>query len=94
MNEYINKEKTIDALKAYFSDEKRTETEYGAYWHHVHVIDCIDSMKSEDVVPWEVLERYADWFCALVPYPEFIREAKAFYKSTINAMEGGNISDG
>lgn len=35
-----------------------------------------------DAVPWEFLERYADWFCASVSFPEFIREAKAFYRST------------
>ena len=35
----------------------------------------------EDAVQWEQLERYADWFCADVSYPEFVREAKAFIKS-------------
>lgn len=44
-----------------------------------------------DVVPWSFLERYADWFCALVQYPEFIREAKQFYLDSIGAMEGGGI---
>lgn len=32
-----------------------------------------------DAVPWEFLERYAEWFCATVSFPEFIREAKQFY---------------
>ncbi len=46
----------------------------------------------EDAVPWEQLERYAEWFCAQVSYPEFIREAKAFCESTIAGMKGGNIA--
>jgi len=46
-----------------------------------------------DAVPWEFLERYADWFCAQVSYPEFIREAKQFYESTTRAMEGGTIGE-
>ena len=46
---------------------------------------------NEDLL-WERLERYADWFCAQVSYPEFVREAKAFCKSTQAAMAGGNIS--
>ena len=44
-----------------------------------------------DVVPWEWLERYADYFCAEVSMPEFIREAKMFYESTNKAMQGGVI---
>lgn len=44
-----------------------------------------------DAVPWEFLERYADWFCASVSFPEFIREAKEFYKSTVAASDGGNL---
>ena len=32
-----------------------------------------------EAVPWEKLERYAEFFCADVPYPEFVREAKLFY---------------
>lgn len=44
-----------------------------------------------DAIPCEVLERYADWFCAGVPYPEFVREARQFYESTYRAMDGGVI---
>lgn len=51
MTEYIEKQEAINALKEYFSDEERTETEYGAYWHHVHVIKCIEEMRAEDVKP-------------------------------------------
>lgn len=39
----------------------------------------INALPTLDVVPWEFLERYADHFCAMVPYPEFIREAKLMY---------------
>ena len=53
----------------------------------------IEEAPAEDVVSWEFLERYADYFCAIVSMPEFIREAKAFYASTKNAMEGGHIGE-
>ena len=46
----------------------------------------------EDAVPWERLEKYAEWFCAQVSYPEFVREAKVFCESTISAMKGGNLA--
>lgn len=49
-------------------------------------------LPTADVVPWEFLERYADYFCAAVSMPEFVREAKAFYKDTCRAMDGG-VSD-
>lgn len=55
------------------------------------IADMVDDQPSADVVPWELLERYADWFCALVSYPEFIREAKAFYISTQEAMKESSI---
>lgn len=51
----------------------------------------IEEIPAVDAVPWKFLERYADWFCAAVSMPEFIREAKAFYKSTNEAMKGGHI---
>ena len=44
-----------------------------------------------DVVPWSFLERYADWFCAMGSFPEFIFEAKRFYLDSIRAMDGGVI---
>lgn len=37
----ISRQGAIDSLKTYFSDENMTETEYGAYWHHKHVIDVL-----------------------------------------------------
>ena len=51
----------------------------------------IEAISAVDAVPWEFLERYADWFCAAVSAPEFVREAKSFYKSTCAAMNGGVI---
>lgn len=39
----------------------------------------IANAQTIDAVPWEFLERYAEWFCATVSFPEFIREAKQFY---------------
>lgn len=62
----------------------------------VTFMECSMRLKKQptvDAVPWEFLERYADWFCASVSFPEFIREAKAFYRSTA-AMDGFTISDG
>ncbi len=44
----INREAAINALKEYFSDEFTRETEYGAYWHHQHVIDVIERMPSAE----------------------------------------------
>lgn len=57
----------------------------------VMAVDDLKCLQPADVVPWSFLERYADWFCALVQYPEFIREAKRFYKDSVGAMEGGEI---
>ena len=54
----------------------------------------IDQQPTVDAVPWEFLERYADWFCASVSFPQFIKEAKAFYKSSVAAMDGFIIADG
>lgn len=34
--------------------------------------------KAEAGIPWKKLERYAEFFCADVPYTEFVREAKQF----------------
>ena len=58
---------------------------------HESYREWLEDLPSADVVPWSFLERYADWFCALVPYPEFIREAKQFYMGSVGAMEGGGI---
>ena len=46
MNDLISRDAVINALKEYFSDEITRETEYGAYWHHRHVIDVIEHMPS------------------------------------------------
>lgn len=57
-------------------------------------IHAVERQPTVDAVPWEFLERYADWFCASVSFPEFIKEAKAFYNSSVSAMNGGVIADG
>ena len=58
------------------------------------VIDLLKEQPTVDAVPWEFLERYADWFFAAVSL--FIQEAKAFYKSSDPdaAMYGFTITDG
>ena len=33
-----------------------------------------------EVVPWEFLERYADWFCGSCSHVEFVRMAKLFWE--------------
>ena len=42
----ISREAAIYELKKYFSDDGMKDTEYGAYWHHVHVIEVLKSMPS------------------------------------------------
>ena len=49
------------------------------YGHVVLVCDIIYAPTTE-VVPWAFLERYAEFFCADVPYTEFVREAKLFWE--------------
>ena len=84
--EYISK----DSALACFGD---WIDRYG----HEHTADemveyqKIEELPAADVVPWEWLERYADYFCAGVSMPEFVREAKMFYASTNEAMQGGVI---
>jgi len=51
----------------------------------------IERLPDGDVVQWEFLERYADWFCADVSMPQFVREAKQFYQDSNRAMTGGHI---
>ena len=51
----------------------------------------IDDQPTVDAIPIEFLKRYADWFCAIVSFPEFVREAWQFYLDTYRAMDGGNI---
>ena len=44
----INKYKTIQTLKIYFSDDGDGRTEMDAYWHHNDVIKCIEDMEPEE----------------------------------------------
>jgi hypothetical protein len=80
MDKYIKLQDAIDALGE--EPEIWCETDEEAAMRNQWETDkaAIEAVESEDVVPWSVLERYADWFCAMVSYPEFIREAKMFYK--------------
>ena len=55
------------------------ETEYGII---DKVLAGVSAAPTIDAVPWEFLERYADYFCAEVSMPEFVREAKQFYADT------------
>ena len=60
----ISRQYAIDSLKAYFSDENMTETEYGAYWHHKHVIDVLKKLPLVNPQPktghW--IEKYHEMF--------------------------------
>lgn len=80
MDKYIKLQDAIDALGE--EPEIWCETDEEAAMRNQWEMDkvAIEAVEPEDVVPWSVLERYADWFCAMVSYPEFIREAKMFYK--------------
>ena len=40
----IDADAAIDALKEYFNDEDQKDTEYGAYWHHSHVLKVLESL--------------------------------------------------
>lgn len=62
-----------------------------ACYKKINPIDYLDEVPAADVVPWEWLKRYADYFCAGVSMPEFVREAKMFYEGTNEAMNGGVI---
>ena len=94
MTEYIDRQAAIEALveepENWIDDEFDLGTQDQWRWD----VKAIKEVPSADVVPWSFLERYADWFCALVSYPEFIREAKMFYLDSIRATEGGAIGDG
>ena len=41
----------------------------------------LEGIPAADVIPCDRLRRYAEWFCAAVSYPEFVREAISFCKS-------------
>ena len=81
MSDYIDRHALLDALIR-FGDELDAGK----------LREVISYFPAAEVVPWEKLRRYADYFCAYVSYPEFIREAKMFYDSTKAAMDGGNIT--
>lgn len=93
MSDLIERQAAIDALHTWFADG----FEEDRWWNSTHVLAAIEGVPSaqqerkKDCVPWEFLERYAEWFCAMVSFPEFIREAKAFYDDTYKAESGGNI---
>ena len=80
MDKYIKLQDAIDALggEPEIWCETDEETAMRNQWEMDKV--AIEAVEPEDVVPWLVLERYAEWFCAMVSYPEFIRETKMFYK--------------
>lgn len=78
MDDYISREAAIKAAKCHYP--KANE-----------MIAGIILVPAADVVPWEWLKRYADYFCAGVSMPEFVREAKMFYEGTNEAMKGGVI---
>ena len=40
----VDADAAIDALKEYFNDEDQKDTEYGAYWHHSHVLKVLESL--------------------------------------------------
>jgi len=44
------------------------------------VYRAITEEETVDAVPWNFLERYADFFCAGVSFPQFVKEAKLFYE--------------
>lgn len=81
MKEYIEKDAARDLMERALEDD----------WEIQYANDRLHDIPAADVVPWEWLERYADYFCAGVLMPEFVREAKMFYESTNKAMQGGVI---
>lgn len=93
MAEYIERQAAIEALGEEPENWIDAEFDLGTQDQWRWDVKAIKAVPSADVVPWSVLERYADWFCAIVSYPEFIREAKMFYLDSIRAMEGGGIAE-
>lgn len=81
MTKYIDADK-LKAHYAWWGDNSSERTLFDA---------IIDVQPAADVVPWEWLELYADYFWAGVSMPEFVREAKMFYESSNKAMQGGVI---
>ena len=82
VNDYINRDA---AMNAAFEGADRWDGGCCAA-RDLFLMEEINKVPAADVVPWEFLERYADYFCAVVSMPEFVREAKAFYKDTYRVM--------
>ena len=80
-NRYVSREAILQAIK--------DAPNIGSLTYQVLFETIVESVPDADVVPWSSLERYADWFCASVSYPEFVREAKDFYVGTWG-MRSGN----
>lgn len=86
MSDYIRRSDVKDVLTRRYAESSDWSQKL-LHW----INQDIKAIPAAEVVPWEFLERYADYFCAVVSMPEFIREAKDFYRSTLAAMEGGRI---
>lgn len=75
MSDLISRRAAIDAtwFEPSYTDPLNVLTE---------VRDRLKALPSAHPEPrwilWEKLERYAEFFCADVPYTEFVREAKQF----------------
>lgn len=85
----INADEAVETFKSL----PRCANGYSDTYDIAAIIGILQDVPTVDAVPWEFLERYAEWFCAMVSFPEFIREAKQFYLDSCNAMKGGVISD-
>lgn len=82
MKEHIEREATIKRVTSAMIDCLDMESQIRTF----DVVKAIGATPTADVVPWEWLEQYADYFCARVSIPEFVRKAKmVFYKE----MNGG-----
>ena len=86
MKEYIEREAALKEQVPHYSANGVEIIEGKAI-----PVEYIENLPAADVVPWEWLERYADYFCVEVSMPEFVREAKMFYESSNKAMQGGVI---
>lgn len=100
MTDYISREAALQALcEAVHADDEYIPCRnqiMSCQWKGTRIQEYAEkilAIPAADVVPWEWLERYADWFCANVSYPEFIGEAKRFYEASLKAMEGGHIGE-
>lgn len=91
MSDLISRQEAYETLSEYY--HHRTEIQHKGLREALDRVPSAEPVRMKDSVPWEFLERYAEWFCALVSYPEFIREAKRFYEDTYKAELGGNIDD-